>query len=704
LPVRSSFDRLLRPQSLAIVGASPEPFSIGGNVLRNVDRFGYGGALHLVSRTRNEIDGRACVPTIDDLPMGVDAVVLVIPAQAVTAAVAACARRGVGGVVVFASGFGESGAAGQREQDAMATIARDAGMVVIGPNCLGLINFIDGVPLTFEPVEPQTPEGPGACAIAQSGAMAGNIRMALLAKNVPVAYTFSTGNEAVLAAEDVIEGLLEDPAVGLFPVFVEQIRQPQRFLSIAARARELAKPIILMHPGRSERSREAAKSHTGALAGDYAVMRTFVEREGVVLVDGLDELFDVSALMVHRPRPPGLGVAIMSNSGALRGLALDFCDNINLDLPVLADETVATLKDVLPDFATIDNPLDITAQGMQKPSLFGDSARALLSDPAVGALLVAAMGGSPAQQMAKWRSLRPALESADKPVALAYLGDDAPLSPECLEDIRESRVPFFRSPDRAMRALGRMMRYGRALAAGREQGAIVPAASPELFDAGPLAEHRGKAVLAAAGIAVPRGQLATGLAEARSIAAAIGYPVVLKAQAAALMHKSDVGGVAVNIADEAALAAAWQKMTAAIAAAKPDLKLDGILVEAMAPPGGLELIAGARRDPNWGAVIVIGLGGIWAEALNDVRLMPADAGPKRIAAELDQLKGAKLLRGYRGMPPRDVEALVAVLMQLGGLIRANPQLTEIDINPLMIYGQGQGVLALDALLVAGTSQ
>jgi len=702
--VRSSFDRLLRPQSLAIVGASPEPFSIGGNVLRNVDRFGYGGALHLVSRTRNEIDGRACVPTIDDLPMGVDAVVLVIPAQAVTEAVAACARRGVGGVVVFASGFGESGAAGQRQQDAMATIARDAGMVVIGPNCLGLINFIDGVPLTFEPVEPQTPEGPGACAIAQSGAMAGNIRMALLAKNVPVAYTFSTGNEAVLAAEDVIEGLLEDPAVGLFPVFVEQIRQPQRFLSIAARARELAKPIILMHPGRSERSREAAKSHTGALAGDYAVMRTFVEREGVVLVDGLDELFDVSALMVHRPRPPGLGVAIMSNSGALRGLALDFCDNINLDLPVLADETVATLKDVLPDFATIDNPLDITAQGMQKPSLFGDSARALLSDPAVGALLVAAMGGSPAQQMAKWRSLRPALESADKPVALAYLGDDAPLSPECLEDIRESRVPFFRSPDRAMRALGRMMRYGRALAAGREQGAIVPAASPELFDAGPLAEHRGKAVLAAAGIAVPRGQLATGLAEARSIAAAIGYPVVLKAQAAALMHKSDVGGVAVNIADEAALETAWQKMTAAIAAAKPDLKLDGILVETMAPSGGLELIAGARRDPNWGAVIVIGLGGIWAEALNDVRLMPADAGPKRIAAELDQLKGAKLLRGYRGMPPRDVEALVAVLMQLGGLIRANPQLTEIDINPLMIYGQGQGVLALDALLVAGTSQ
>jgi acyl-CoA synthetase (NDP forming) len=317
---------------------------------------------------------------------------------------------------------------------------------------------------------------------------------------------------------------------------------------------------------------------------------------------------------------------------------------------------------------------------------------------------VAAMGGSPAQQMAKWRSLRPVMESAEKPVALAYLGDDAPLSADCIEDIRESRVPFFRSPDRAMRALERMMRYGRALAAGREPAPAMTSASPDIPAAGPLAEHRGKAVLAAAGITVPPGRLAPELAAARAAASTIGYPVVLKAQAASLMHKSDVGGVAVGIADEAALEAAWKKMMSSIAAAKPGLKLDGILVEAMAPPGGLELIAGARRDLNWGAVIVVGLGGIWAEALNDVRLMPADSGPKRIAAELDQLKGAKLLHGYRGAPARDVTALVDALMRLGGLVRANPQLTEIDINPLMVYAQGQGVLALDALLVAGTSE
>jgi acyl-CoA synthetase (NDP forming) len=700
--VRSAFERLLRPRSLAIVGASPEPFSLGGNVLDNVERFGFSGDLHLVSRTRSEIKGRPCVGAIDDLPHGVDAVVLVIPVQAVKEAIAACARRGVGGAVVFASGFGELGADGERMQSEMAALARAGGIALLGPNCLGAINFVDGVPLTFEPVQPQKPAGAGICAIAQSGAMAGNIRMALLARNVPVAYTLSTGNEAVLAAEDVIAGLVDDDAVQLFSVFVEQIRQPKRFLALAAEARARGKPIVLMHPGRSERSREAAKSHTGALAGDYAVMKAFVEREGVVLVESLDELFDTSALLARYPKPPAGGAAIMSNSGALRGFSLDFCEGIDLPLPVLSPATVQALKQVLPDFATIDNPLDITAQGMQKPSLFGDSVAALLADSQVGAVLVAAMGGSPAQQMKKWESLGPVMRAARKPVALAFLGDGAPLSPESLADVKDSGVPFFRSPDRAMRALAHMMRYGRALA-GPQTRAQLSIAAPADIPNGPLAEVHGKKIFAQAGIPVPRGELVGSPDAAVRLAAAIGYPVVLKAQAAALMHKSDVGGVAVGIADEPALLAAWDKMIAAIAKARPDLTLDGILVEAMAPSGGLELIAGARRDPAWGEVLVVGLGGIWAEALGDVRLMPADADAARIAAELDRLKGARLLRGYRGAPARDVPALIDALLRIGALMRATPSLQEIDVNPLTVYPEGRGVLALDALLVADTS-
>jgi acyl-CoA synthetase (NDP forming) len=697
--VRNGFERLLRPRSLAVVGASPEPFSLGGNVLANIERFGFAGDLHLVSRTRTEINGRVCLATIDDLPLGVDAVALMVPVPAVKDTITACVRRGVGGAIVYASGFGEAGEEGRRAQDEIAALAKEAGFALLGPNCLGLINFVDQVPLTFEPVQPIVPSGPGICAIAQSGAMAGNIRMALLGGNVPVAYTISTGNEAVLGAEDVIAGLLDDPAVQLFSVFVEQIRYPKRFLELAAEARRRGKPIVLLHPGRSARSREASKSHTGALAGDHAVMRAFVAAESVVLVESLDELFDVSRLLARYPHPPAGGAGIMSNSGAIRSLALDFCEQIELPLPEFAAVTCAELKHVLPDFATIDNPLDITAQGMQKPSLFGDSAQALLRDPGVGALLVAAMGGSPAQQMAKWKSLRPVLEAAEKPVALAYMGDSWPVSDEFLADIKNSGVPFFRSPDRAIRAFAHVMRFGQAVAEPRARADLTLALSSAVAP-GPVVEYRGKAMLAEARIPVPRGELARTCDDAVRIARGLGFPLVMKVQAASLMHKSDVGGVAVGIADEDAVRAAWDAMTARVRAARPDLVLDGMLVEAMAPRGGVELIAGARRDPAWGEVLMVGLGGIWAEALGDVRLLPADADAGRIAAELDRLKGARLLHGYRGSPPRDLPALIDALIRIGALIRAVPVLTEIDVNPLVVYPTGQGVLALDALLVA----
>ena len=696
---RSGFERLLRPRSLAVVGASPEPFSLGGNVLANIERFGFAGDVHLVSRTRTEINGHACLATIDDLPLGVDAVALMIPVPAIKDAITACVRRGVGGAIVYASGFGELGEEGRRAQDEIAALAKEAGFALLGPNCLGLINFVDQVPLTFEPVQPIVPSGPGVCAIAQSGAMAGNIRMALLGGNVPVAYTVSTGNEAVLGAEDVIAGLLDDPAVQLFSVFVEQIRYPKRFLELAAAARRRGKPIVLLHPGRSARSREASKSHTGALAGDHAVMRAFVAAESVVLVESLDELFDVSRLLTRYPHPPAGGAAIMSNSGAIRGLALDFCEQIELPLPELAAATCAELKQVLPDFAAIDNPLDITAQGMQKPSLFGNSAQALLRDPRVGALLVAAMGGSPAQQMAKWKSLRPVLEAAEKPVALTYMGDSWPMSEEFLVEVKDSGVAFFRSPERAMRAFAHVMRFGQALAEPPARADLSLSVSGAVAS-GPVVEYRGKAMFAEARIPVPRGELARTCDEAIRIGRGLGFPVVLKAQAAALMHKSDVGGVAVGIADEDAMRAAWDSMITRVTAARPALVLDGILVEAMAPRGGIELIAGARRDPAWGEVLLVGLGGIWAEALGDVRLLPADADAGRIAAELDRLKGARVLHGYRGNPPRDLPALIDALMRVGALIRAVPALTEIDVNPLVVYPAGQGVLALDALLVA----
>ncbi len=695
-----ALDRLLRPKSIAVVGASSDASSVSGLLLANLQRFGYEGDLHLVSRSRDEVNGKRCFKSIDELPEGVDVAVLIVPQVAVCESVEACGRRGIGGAVVFASGFSELGEAGQAAQDELSAIAERYGIALLGPNCLGFINFSDGVPLTFEPVQNAKPvSGPRIGIIAQSGAMSGNLRQAFLGKGLSVAFSISSGNEAALCTEDFLASLVEASDVDAFAIFVEMLRKPAEFLRVAARARQLGKPIVMMHPGRSQRAREAAKSHTGALAGDYQVMRTLVEREGVVVVDTMDELFDVTAILARYPTPIQSGkAAVSSNSGALRGVSLDFCEDVGLELATFQPETLTALAQVLPDFMAPDNPLDLTAQGMQRPEIFGQSARMILADPGVGSLIVPLMGGSAPQQVAKAVSVLPVMVESKKPVCFVIMGDAWPLAPEFMSMVTESGMPFLRSPDRAIRAMAHVHRYGQLHAAAAQRNKASSELKLPNLRSGPLAEHHGKRLLNQLGIATPAGELAATADDAARIAAGIGYPVVIKAQADLLMHKSDVGGVAVGLKDEAALRAAWAKMSADVAQACPDLKLDGILVEAMSKPG-LEMVIGGRRDPNWGVVMLVGLGGIWIEALHDVRLVAPDLTEQQIVEEIFKLKGAKLLSGLRGRSAVDVAAVANAVRRLAELMLANPEISEIDVNPLVALPQGEGVVALDALFV-----
>jgi acyl-CoA synthetase (NDP forming) len=691
--------RLLRPRAVAVVGASDDPASVSGLLQANLARFNYAGELHLVSRSRSEVNGRPCVPSILDLPQGIDAAVIITPQIAVLDSIKACAERGIGAAVVFASGFSEMGDAGRQLQEDIANTAREADIAMLGPNCMGMVNFAAGVPLTFEPIAPLPKRpAPRVGIIAQSGAMNGNLRMAVAAKNMNVAFSISTGNEAVVTAEDLLAYLVDEPEVDAFAVFVEMLRKPSAFLDAARRARQAGKPVVLMHPGRSQRAREAAQSHTGALAGDYEVMRTLVEREGVVVVDTLDELFDVTTLLARFPRPVASGKAtVMSNSGAMRGISIDMCGDLGLELADLQDGTLAKLKEILPEYATPDNPLDLTAAGMQNPGLFGATAQAMLDDTGVGSLVVSLMGGSGPQQVAKAQSLLPVIEKSAKPIAFALMGDASSLDEKFNELVARSGVPFFRSPDRALRATAHVHRYGQLMdASSRRAG---QARAPRLdFGAGPVVEYKGKEVLKELGIAVPQGQLARSVDEAAGIARRIGFPVVLKAQAAQLMHKSDVGGVAVNITDEQALGAAWQKMQASIARHLPGLALEGILVEGMASQG-LELVIGGRRDPQWGAVMLVGLGGIWIEALKDVCLLPPDLDQAGIIAALRKLKGAALFDGLRGQPPVDLAPVAQAVRRLADLMLVNPEIAEVDINPFIARPAGHEAVALDALLV-----
>jgi acetate---CoA ligase (ADP-forming) len=389
------------------------------------------------------------------------------------------------------------------------------------------------------------------------------------------------------------------------------------------------------------------------------------------------------------------GAAVMTNSGAFKGYALDFAETLGLDLPALSAANAAAIKKILPPFAAIENPVDTTAQTVRDPSILGSTAAQLLADPAMGSLLISIVAGAPRFAMDKANAILSGIASLEKPIAVATMGDETELPAEFSASLRDKGLAFFRSPDRALRAMARATWYGNAVTSTRPR-AEGPALPPyKITAAGALTEYQGKALLAMLGIAVPEGALARNPDDASEIAARVGYPVVLKAQAAALAHKSDAGGVALNIADGAALLRAWNSVTAAIRKAQPDLVLDGMLVEAMAPPG-LELVVGARREKNWGPILTVGLGGIWIEALHDIRILPVDIDRDGIIAELQKLKGAALLRGGRGMPPADLAAVVDCVSRLGALIRGDARITEIEINPLRVYPKG--ALALDVLM------
>lgn len=690
-----ALQRLLRPRSIAVAGASPDAASLGGAVLRNIEVSGFTGDLYLVSPTRAEINGRVCVKSLHDLPRGVDAVVLNLPRVAIRDAVSACIARGVGGAVVFAAGFSEAGEEGRREQDEIAEMCRAGGLALLGPNCLGLANYAHGTALTFETLDFAKSKGDRQVAIvAQSGATAANIRSALMGRGVPVSVVATTGNEAVLRVDHFMRQFVEDGAAAI-AVYVEQIRDPQAFLEVARLARARGVPIVMAHPGKSLRGQAAAQSHTGAMAGDYTVMKAAVLHEGVALVDTMDELFDTAAILYRFPQPVRGGAAIITNSGAIRGLSLDFCETVSVPIADLSADDLAALRKTVPAHIEVDNPFDIGTAGYSDATVFATSTAAMLASPAVGSVLLALTGGGAAQQRGKAEAILSVAKDAAKPVAVAIIGDEFPLDPGMTVSMRDSQTPFFRSPDRALRALSAVHAYGLAI---DDLGEAPPAPKqgPALMRGAVIPEHQGKDFLRAIGLRTPHGALAADVREGAAIAKRIGYPVVIKAQAAALAHKSDVGGVIINVKSPDELERAWTTLSDNIARAGHTL--DGVLVEQMAKPG-LECVVGGRNDPQWGPVIVFGLGGVWVEALNAVEVMPAHATRTQVLRRLHAMKGAKLLGAFRGQPARDVEAAADAILALGAALRAHPELKEVDINPLVVLAEGEGAIALDALLV-----
>ena len=699
-----SLDRLLRPRSVAIVGASDKPGALGASVLSNLTRNGFSGDIHLINPKRADIGGRPCLPSVDALPDGVDAAVLAIPRAAVLDTVKALAARNVGAAVIFSAGFAEGGEEGLAEQREIGRIAAETGMVVEGPNCLGMTNFIDRVPLTFVETDAKPlADRPGIGVVSQSGAMACVLCTTLASRDLGLSFSISTGNEAASGVEDYVDYLLEDNSTQVIAMIVEQFRKPQRFLAAARKARSLGKAIILLHPGRSAAARESAATHTGAMAGDYQVMRVKVERAGVILAETLEELGDVAEIALRCPTMPAGGVAVLGESGAFKALTLDLCDTIGLDLPQVDDGNAPALRAALPDFVPVSNPLDLTAQGLVDPDMYRRTLAALFTDDRFGSIVAGIIQTDPVTVGIKLPPILRAVSELrpDKPIIFAGLDEGAPVPSHYVDQLRALGIPYFPSTERAFRALKRLNDHARR---DFSEASCAPLHAAGLAGhSGVIPEYRSKAILAPLGIPFPKGAFCTSIGEAMNAAEAVGYPAAIKAQSAALSHKSDAGGVVLNLANADELRTGWDRLYANVSAYDAAIILDGVLLEGMGERG-VELIIGAKNDPDWGPVILCGFGGVTAEILQDVRLITPGLSLEAITAELHHLKQAPILRGFRGSPALDVEAAAQIIHTLGRILLSEPSIREIDLNPVIIYPEGEGAIALDALMLAAPNE
>ncbi len=700
----AQIDRLLRPKSVAVVGASDRHGALGATLLNNLVQYEFAGDIYPVNPKRDEIAGLKCYATAADLPEGIDCAVLAIPRPFVLDTVRQLAARGCGAVVIYSAGFSEAGEEGLKEQLELGEIAREHGMVIEGPNCLGCTNYVQRVPLTFVETNMMSPpKGTRAVGIAsQSGALAAVLATALHPRGCYVSTSVSTGNEAASGVEDYVEWLVDDEDTHVIGMYVESVRRPRAFIAAVRRARAAGKPVVMLHPGKSNRAQESAATHTGAMAGDYQLMKVKLGREGVIFADTLEELADIIEIALRCPALPGANMAVLGESGALRGLAFDIAEEIGLDLIDLNDDNSPELRAVLPDFVPVSNPLDITALGLSEPEIYTKALTVLLDDDRVGSVVASIIQSDPITCKIKFPAIMKVVEGGNfsKPLVFAGVDEGARVPEDYIAGLRKVGIPWFPSTERAYRAIARLADLAKRDLSDNSQA---PLAVPGLDAvAGVVPEYLSKQLLAPLGIPFPASTFAATADEAAAAADALGYPVVLKAQAAALGHKSDAGGVILKLADAAAVRAAFDAIFANVSAYDAAIALDGVLVEKMGTMG-LEMIVGAKNDPEWGPVVLAGFGGVTAEILKDVVLVTPDMSAAAVEAKLLGLKQAALLRGYRGSPALDVGALAALIVEIGRIMAGNPAIREIDLNPVILHPQGAneggGVVALDALML-----
>ncbi|HEU4341952.1 MAG TPA: acetate--CoA ligase family protein, partial [Candidatus Binatia bacterium] len=656
---------LFHPRSVALIGASNERAKLSGRPFRFFREFGYAGKVYPVNPKYSEIAGVPCFAKLADIADDVDLAVITLPATAVPEALAECGAKGVKAAAIISSGFAEVGGDGIRLQDAVKRVALENGIAVCGPNCSGFVYFPEKVTATFSVgLDGGFPEAGPAAFISQSGALSSYILGAARERGLGFRYWITTGNECVLSFTDYLQYLLEDPDVHLVLGYLEDARDGDAFRAAARRALALDKPLIIMKTGRSEAGAKASVSHTGSLAGTDEVYQAVFSQHGVLRADSLDELFDLAILAQAPRRPRGKRAQVVSISGAAGILMADVGSELGLEFADLSDSTKDELRKIMPPFASIANPMDVTAEAVARPELLSQAAEVILKDPNVDNLVMF-FGIVPGAHEKLATAIAEVARGTDKLVIMTWF----PLPrTDIWMRLAQSGVPVFPEPARGIRALGKMAQYveARQKALSRQpvptakRGDIQSQIEKILIEAKKqgreaLSEVEAKHLLKAVGLTVPRGGLARSAAEARSLASSIGRPVVLKASSPDLLHKTEAGVIRLGVNGPEQVENAFVEIVAQAKRWDPQARLDGVLVEEMIGGETREVIVGARQDLRFGPVVTFGLGGIFVEAIRDFAVWPAPLTIEEAREMIRQIRGYRILTGFRGRPAADVE-------------------------------------------------
>ena len=688
---------MFNPRSVAIIGASRTPGKVGNIITKNLIESGYKGNIYPVNPNSDEILGLNCYPSILDVSGTVDVAVLAVPARYVVDVAEECGAKGVKALVVISAGFKETGHEGSLLERELVQVGKKYGMRIQGPNCLGLINTASSLNLSFAHAMPKK----GSIGfISQSGALVTAVLDWAIQKDIGFHSFISLGNKADLNEVDFIEAMSEDDNVKVILLYLESIEEGRRFIEVASEAVR-AKPVIILKGGTSNAGARAAGSHTGALVGTFVAYKTAFDKAGVIMVESVEELFNYSLAFAEQSLPRGEGMVIITNAGGPGIIATDFSEKLGVKLTSLGADVRNRLIKGLPAASSVGNPIDVL--GDARADRYSFVLEEVLRDQSVNTVLVLLTPQAMTESLATAESIvNISRKLAGKPILAVFMGGE--MVDEAAEHLKKNGIPCYGFPEKAIKTISAMYKYSRFM----KEPDRFPVQFRDVYtekvqsifsdvkkeNRVVLLAHEASEVTEAYGIRSTRNLLASSAEEAVEYADEIGYPVVMKVSSPDILHKTDIGGIILNINGPEEVRSSFHNIMSSVNRLIPNARIYGVTLYKMIPQGR-EIIIGMSQDVQFGPLVMFGLGGIYVNFLKDVSFRLAPLSEHEAQLMMEETRAYVLLKGIRGEPPSDTESLKNMLLRVGQLVWDFPDIVEMDINPVIVYGVGEGCIALD---------